>query len=187
MDVLRLSDSEEVESLLARFHLGLRRIGEGRAIPGSYWGDSEAGLIADNLYARSDTPVHSILHETAHFVCMTPERRRRLFKDAGGDDAEENAVCYFQVLLAAELSCISRPRLFQDMDTWGYSFRLGSTARWFDEDAAEARSWLHHHDLIDHHQLPTWQKRSKPAPKSIPKPGKATSPSLPQTTLMSPK
>lgn len=159
MDVLRLSDSDEVESLLARFHLGLRRVDERAAIPGSYWGDSEAGLIADNLYARSDTPLHSILHETAHFVCMTPERRRRLFKDAGGDDAEENAVCYLQVLMAAELSCISRLRLFQDMDTWGYSFRLGSTERWFDEDAAEARSWLQCLRLIDDEPTLTWKRR----------------------------
>ena len=131
MDVLRLSDTHEVEPLLARFQLGLRRVAAQATIPGSYWGDSEAGLIADHLYARSDTPLHSIVHETAHFVCMTPERRRRLFKDAGGDDTEENAVCYLQVLMATELSCISRPRLFQDMDTWGYSFRLGSTERWF--------------------------------------------------------
>jgi hypothetical protein len=159
MDVLRLSDIDEVESLLARFHLGLKRVAEGATIPGSYWGDSEAGLIADNLHARSDTPLHSILHETAHFVCMTPERRRSLFKDAGGDDAEENAVCYLQVLMAAELTCISRSRLFQDMDTWGYSFRLGSTGRWFAEDAAEARSWLKCHRLINDEQTLTWTCR----------------------------
>jgi len=163
MDVLRLSDTHEVEveveALLARFQLGLRRVAAQAMIPGSYWGDSEAGLIADHLYARSDTPLHSIVHETAHFVCMTPERRRRLFKDAGGDDTEENAVCYLQVLMATELSCISRPRLFQDMDTWGYSFRLGSTERWFHEDAAEARSWLKRQRLINDEQTLTWMRR----------------------------
>ena len=161
MDVLRLSDTHEVEveALLARFQLGLRRVAAQATIPGSYWGDSEAGLIADHLYTRSDTPLHSIVHETAHFVCMTPERRRRLFKDAGGDDTEENAVCYLQVLMATELSCISRPRLFQDMDTWGYSFRLGSTERWFHEDAAEARSWLKRQRLINDEQTLTWMRR----------------------------
>jgi hypothetical protein len=29
-----------------------------------------------------------------------------------------------------------------DMDAWGYSFRLGSAARWFQEDADDARQWL---------------------------------------------
>ncbi len=160
MDVLRLSDVDEVQALLARFKLGLKRVPASAAIPGSYWGDSEAGLIAGDLYARRDTPLHSVLHETAHFVCMTPERRKRLFRDAGGDDAEENAVCYLQVLLSAQLSCISRARLFRDMDAWGYSFRLGSTKRWFDQDADDARSWLSHHGLIDNQQAPTWRQRA---------------------------
>jgi len=162
MDVLRLHDVDEAEvtALLTRFQLGLKRVPVSAAIPGSYWGDSEAGLIASRLYARGDTPVHSVLHETGHFVCMTPERRTRLFRDAGGDDAVENAVCYLQVLLSAHLSCISRARLFRDMDAWGYSFRLGSTERWFDEDAADARSWLSHHGLIDNQQAPTWRQRA---------------------------
>ena len=162
MDVLRLHDVDESElaALLARFQLGLKRVPVSAAIPGSYWGDSEAGLGASDLYAREDTPVHSVLHETGHFVCMTPERRKRLFRDAGGGDAEENAVCYLQVLLSEQLPCISKARLFRDMDAWGYSFRLGSTERWFDEDAADARSWLSHHGLIDTHQTPTWRQRA---------------------------
>ena len=28
------------------------------------------------------------------------------------------------------------------MDAWGYSFRLGSTAAWFERDASDARDWL---------------------------------------------
>ena len=72
-------------------------------IPGSYWGETEAGLRGDRLYARLDTPVHSVLHETGHYICMTPERRAGLDRDAGGDDLEESAVCYLQVLLAGEL------------------------------------------------------------------------------------
>ncbi len=166
MDVLRLSDLDDVEvqALLARFELGLKPVPASAAIPGSYWGDPEAGLIAGDLYARPDTPLHSVLHETAHFVCMTLERRQRLFQDAGGDDAEENAVCYLQVLLSAQLSCISPPRLFRDMDTWGYSFRLGSTKRWFAQDADDARSWLKHEGLIRDDQTITWKRREKPAP-----------------------
>src|SRR6201990_3202703 len=99
-------------------------------IPGSYWGDSEAGLKGDRLYARMDTPVHSVLHEASHYICMSPERRSGLDRDAGGDDAEESAVCYLQVLLADQLPQVGRERMCRDMDDWGYSFMLGSGATW---------------------------------------------------------
>lgn len=129
-------------------------------IPGSYWGDSEAGLRGDRLYARLDTPVHSILHEACHYICMTPERRAGLDKDAGGDDPEESAVCYLQVLLADELPGVGRSRLFADMDAWGYSFRLGKTRAWFEGDAGDARSWLREHGVIDGSDRPTGRARS---------------------------
>jgi hypothetical protein len=35
------------------------------------------------------------------------------------------------------------------MDEWGYSFRLGSAAVWFAEDADDARDWLIRHGLLD--------------------------------------
>jgi hypothetical protein len=101
----------------------------GEAIPGSYWGEPEAGLVGDVLHLRPDTPLHSALHEAAHFVCMTPQRRAALERDAGGDDAEENAVCYLQILWADRLPGAGRARLMADMDAWGYSFRLGSAHR----------------------------------------------------------
>jgi hypothetical protein len=34
------------------------------------------------------------------------------------------------------------------MDAWGYSFRLGSTRRWFEDDADEAVGWLRAHGLV---------------------------------------
>lgn len=133
---------EALCALLAPYGLAVRVVPAGEAIPGSYWGDPEAGLIGDVLYLRPDTPLHSALHEAAHFVCMTPERRAMLMRDAGGDDAEENAVCYLQILWADLLPGVGRARLMADMDAWGYSFRLGSAVRWFEEDAADARDWL---------------------------------------------
>lgn len=94
------------------------------------------------LYARPDTPLHSVLHEAAHFICMSPERRAQLDRDAGGDDAEECGVCYLQVLLAMQLPQCGYARACEDMDAWGYSFRLGSTRAWFEHDAEDARLWL---------------------------------------------
>jgi hypothetical protein len=37
---------------------------------------------------------------------------------------------------------VGRARLMADMDAWGYSFRLGSTQAWFEQDAAEALAFL---------------------------------------------
>lgn len=111
-------------------------------IPGSYWGESEAGLVGHRLIVRQDTPVHSALHEAGHFLCADPARRAALHTDAGGDDLEECAVCYLQVLLAEVLPGCSRERMWRDMDAWGYSFRLGSAQAWFERDADDARDWL---------------------------------------------
>ncbi|MEE8526762.1 MAG: hypothetical protein V3T72_22740, partial [Thermoanaerobaculia bacterium] len=77
-----------------------------------------------------------------HAICMDDERRRVLNTDAGGDDAEESAACYLQILLADEVPGVGRERLMADMDRWGYSFRLGSTRAWFEADAEDAREWL---------------------------------------------
>ena len=121
----------------------------GAAIPGSFWGDDEAGLINNVLYLRADTPVHSALHETCHFACMNDERRASLHTNAGGDADEENAVCYLQILLSDALPDMGRVKMFSDMDAWGYSFRLGSAKAWFDSDASDARQWLYSHGLLE--------------------------------------
>jgi hypothetical protein len=155
--VLRLNaiDRISLQVLLDRFGLELQLIAPEEVIPGSYWGEQEAGLIASRIYARLDTPVHSVLHEGAHFVCMTPERRAGLDTDAGGDHGEENAVCYLQIVLADSLPNVGRERMCRDMDEWGYTFRLGSAATWFREDAADARQWLIQHGILDLRERPT--------------------------------
>jgi hypothetical protein len=128
-------------------------------VTGSFWGDSEAGIVATEVYVRPDTPVHSLLHETCHTICMDESRRAGLDRDAGGDDLEEAAVCYLQILLADEIEGVGRERLMQDMDAWGYSFRLGDTAAWFKRDAEDAVEWLQQHGLIDAVGSPTFQLR----------------------------
>ena len=160
-EVLRFGDINpaELTDLLASFQLEIFVTGKAEEIPGSYWGDEEAGLIKGRLYLRADTPVHSILHEACHFICMDSERRDALDTNAGADDDEENAVCYLQLLLARNMSSICEERLSSDMDAWGYSFRLGSTQAWFEQDADDARSWLLKNGLIDRNNQPECRLR----------------------------
>jgi len=149
--MLRLAsiDRPAVTRLLAGYGLDVRAVADGEPIAGSYWGESEAGLRGNTLYARHDTPLHSILHEAAHYICMSPERRVGLSRDAGGDDAEECAVCYLQILMADALPSVARQQICADMDQWGYSFRLSSAGAWFEQDATDARSWLLERGVID--------------------------------------
>ena len=161
MNVLTCAEAghEHLARLLEPFGLEPVVVEDGAPIPGSFWGDDEAGLIGRHLYLRDSTPVHSALHEACHYICMDAGRRSVLDTDAGGDDAEENAVCYLQILLSDHLPGVGRERLFADMDSWGYSFRLGSARDWFERDAEDARRWLIDRKLIDEHALPAWTVR----------------------------
>ncbi len=150
---------ERLAALLVRYGLAVAWMPPGAVIPGSYWGESEAGLIGARLFVRDDTPVHSALHEAGHYICMDAERRAHLHTDAGGECIEENSVCYLQILLADELPGFSRAQMCADMDAWGYSFRLGSAQTWFEQDANEARTWLIDHGLIDQNERPLWRVR----------------------------
>ncbi|MBS3744957.1 MAG: hypothetical protein KGY48_11440 [Wenzhouxiangellaceae bacterium] len=136
------ADRASVLALLAEYGLQLVDVPAGAPIPGSYWGDDEAGLIENRLYARPDTPLHSILHESCHYICMDPTRRAALHTDAGGDYDEENAVCCLQIMLAGRVDGYSAGACMRDMDRWGYSFRLGSAQAWFERDAEDARAGL---------------------------------------------
>lgn len=151
-DVLRVRDLPTgcVSELLASLGLTVSWVAPNRPIPNSYWGESEAGIDAGGLWARADTPLHSLLHEASHWVCATRFGRQMNAGDASSDDAEECAVCYLQVLLADTWPApMSRARLFADMDRWGYSFREGSAARWFNGDGEDARQWLLARGMID--------------------------------------
>lgn len=148
--MLRVADVSQtaITALLQRFDLCLVRQQPHSEIAGSFWGDSEAGIIGRTVFARDDTPVHSLLHETCHIICMTSERREGLQCNAGGDDLEEAAVCYLQLVLADEIDTVGSRRLMHDMDDWGYSFRLGSTRDWFENDAEDAVEFLINHGLL---------------------------------------
>lgn len=158
--VMRYSEVDQtvLTLLLQSYQLELKVI-DAKTIPGSFWGDEEAGLIGSMLYVRTDTPLHSLLHEACHYICMDSERRENLHTNAGGDYEEENAVCYLQILLADLLSPCNRQRMWQDMDSWGYSFRLGSTRAWFESDAEDAREWLLRYQLINNNNEPSYRLR----------------------------
>lgn len=160
-EVTRLSEQGEatLAELLGRYGLTLVCLPPGEAIPGSYWGEPEAGLVGARVFARPDTPVHSVLHEACHYLCMSPQRRQALHTDAGGDYDEENCVCYLQLVLAQSLPGYGRTRMAADMDAWGYSFRLGSTLAWFEKDAQDARATLRDWGLLDTQDRPTWRLR----------------------------
>jgi hypothetical protein len=166
--VLTLADLApgDFAALAAKYRMRVVAVARGEPIPGSYWGESEAGLVGHRLYVRADTPAHSALHELCHYVCMDDERRARLATDVGGSDDEECAVCYLEVLLADALGAFGRERCLADMDAWGYSFREGSAAAWWAGDARFAREWLRARVLIDAADRPTFALRgAEPAPK----------------------
>ena len=142
--VLRIHQTgwESLTALFARAGLTIEPVRPGLPIPGSHWGDDEAGLIGHTLYARTDTPVHSVLHEACHWLLMDEQRRRNLHTDAKGSAVEEMAVCYLQVLLSELVPDMGRERMFLDMDRWGYSFRVGSSRAWFEQDAEDALAYL---------------------------------------------
>ena len=152
-------NAADLYSLVARFGLTINWVAESEAIPGSWFGESEAGLLTNQLFLRPDTPVHSALHEASHYICMDAYRRNNLNTNAGGDYAEENAVCYLQLILADFIPGFGRERAFNDMDEWGYTFRLGSSRAWFESDAEDARAWLREQKLIDTQYKPCWKLR----------------------------
>jgi len=152
---------EELATLLKPYGIEIVHVADDENIPGSFFGEREAGLIGNKLLLRHDTPIHSALHESGHYICMDPARRAKLDTDAEGDYDEENGVCYLQILLADHIIEMGKDRMMSDMDSWGYTFRLGSAKAWFEQDADDAKQWLIHHKIINKQQYPTWQYRQE--------------------------
>ena len=161
MTVLLCSEikAEHLDDLLQRFGLEVKRMPVNQPLPGSFWKAPEAGLIGDVLYISDETPVHSALHESCHYICMDQPRRKKLHTDAGGTAIEENATCYLQILLSDLIPEMGRERSFKDMDEWGYSFRLGSAQAWLEQVAEDALEWLIEHKLINSKQHPCFLLR----------------------------
>ncbi|WP_345294828.1 hypothetical protein [Luteimonas vadosa] len=142
MLLARDADADALDALLARYGLRLAMVPDGAPIPGSYWGEPEAGLVGNTVHARGDTPLHSLLHEAAHLVVLPADRRATVHTDATDSIEEEDAACLLQVLLGEALPGVGKARILADMDAWGYTFRLGSARAYFEHDADEAWQWL---------------------------------------------
>lgn len=153
-------DSASVKDLLNHYGIKVNRFDNDTDIPHSFWGNPEAGRLHEQLYIRGDTPIHSVLHEACHYICMPSAQRSVELVDAKGSAVEENATCYLQIILAAHIDGYSRSQILQDMDDWGYSFRLGSAYAWFTQDAYETKEWLIHKQIISPQEDPTWKLRS---------------------------
>ncbi|MDW3095430.1 MAG: hypothetical protein R8G33_07155 [Gammaproteobacteria bacterium] len=161
MHSLKNIQASTLRPLFDRYRLTLEEVGRDEDIPYSFWGTPEAGRLQSTLYARQDTPIHSLLHEACHFICMLPNQRSNNSYDAGGSAIEENACCFLQIILSDYILGFSKAIHMHDMNTWGYNFRLGSTARWFYVDSSDASEWLMRQNIIDHHKQPTWRLRSQ--------------------------
>jgi hypothetical protein len=149
--MLTLADTgfDAPAALLGRYGLRLARVPDGAPIPGSYWGEPEAGLVGATVHARADTPLHSLLHEAAHLIVLPAERRAGVHTDATDSVEEEDAACVLQALLGEALPGVGATRILADMDAWGYTFRLGSAAAYFERDADAAWAWLQARGLVD--------------------------------------
>ena len=93
------------------------------------------------------------------FVITYTYRQRRRLKIAWGRIWPSPGIA---LLFAGAIILFAYVRLVghePDMDSWGYSFRLGATRRWFENDADDAVEWLLNHGLVDRAGLPTFKLR----------------------------
>lgn len=152
-------DARSVKDLLNHYGIKVNCFDNHTDIPHSFWGNPEAGRLNEQLYIRGDTPIHSVLHEACHYICMPAVQRAVELADAKGTVDEENATCYLQIILAEHIGGYSRTQILKDMDDWGYSFRLGSAYAWFTRDAHETKQWLINKQIINQQEAPTWKLR----------------------------
>lgn len=152
-------DLSNLQVLLSHYGMEVQNVTDDESIPGSFWQPPEAGLVGNKLHIRNDTPVHSALHESCHYICMDENRRENLDTNAGGDYQEEDAVCYLQIIFSDFIPEMKQKRMLSDMDEWGYSFRLGSAKDWFEKDAEDAFEWLQKHRVITSENIATFSKR----------------------------
>lgn len=162
MHSLKNIQPPSLRPLFDHYQLNLKEVDINNDIPYSFWGAPEAGRFQSTLYAREDTPIHSLLHEACHFICMSPQQRHADSHDAGGSALIENACCFLQLVLSDHIPNFNLAIHMHDMNTWGYNFRLGSVARWFYADSDDASQWLIRQKIIDNQFQPTWQLRSQP-------------------------
>ena len=75
--VLVVSDiaPDTLTQLLDRYGLTLVILDDDASITGSFWGDSEAGIVGRQVFVRRDTPIHSLLHEVLSLIHISEPTR----------------------------------------------------------------------------------------------------------------
>jgi hypothetical protein len=63
-------------------------------------------------------------------------------------------------LLADEVEGYDQEQLLNDIDAWGYSFRMVSAHRRFTHYAEEVQKWLIDHNILNIHGELTWNLRA---------------------------
>ena len=107
-------------------------------------------MIGATVYARADTPVHSLLHEAGHLIVLPPERRAaRAYRRHRFGRRRRRGLRAAGRCSATRCRASAATRVLADMDAWGYTFRLGSARAYVEHDAADAWRWLREHGLVD--------------------------------------
>ncbi len=138
----------------------LERVPAGAAIPGSYWGDTEAGLdrqhrVRARRHARAFVPARALsLHlHGRRAPCRARDRRRRHATTRSAASATCRCCSPSGSTASAQRAACA---------TWtrgATRFREGSARAWFDGDGAHARAWLLDHGLVDSAGQPTLRLR----------------------------
>jgi hypothetical protein len=141
--VLTLADIhfDDAAALLHRFGLRCSASPTAHRFPAATGANRGRDHRQRTVYARSDTPVHSLLHEACHLIVLPPERRAPCTPTPPIRSRGRRGLL-LQGLLADALPGVGSDRVLADMDAWGYTFRLGSARAWFEHDADDAWAWL---------------------------------------------
>ncbi len=118
-DVLRLAsiDLDDARALLARYGLALECVADGAAIPGSYWGEPEAGADRhDGVRARRHAGAFAAARSRAPDRAAARKARDDPHRRHPIRSAEEDATCYCRSLLGDALPGVGRERMLRP--TW---------------------------------------------------------------------
>ena len=126
-------DRREVTELLARFGARLVEVAAHDGIPGSYWGDTEAGLVGDTVYARGRE--HLVRDVAPQLRTLSPERIARIRID-------NNAALLARRIYLTDLELFDRVWERESRDLRRTIERVILLAKDADDPYAAVKKWL---------------------------------------------